>query len=340
MKTKKGFTLIELLAVIVILAIIALIATPIIVGVINDAKKNAFLDTGYGMIEAAKLYYAGQYGNDDFIGKTFNFSKNIDDLKLSGEKPGGGLLSIDKDGTQSFMVWNKDKSFCMTKDFSEEKIKIEDFGTSKCKNSLVENMTGFMKDQSGKGNDGINYGAILNKGYATFDGKSYIDAGFSSYDFKDTATVVVRFKKSSFTPGKYETLLSNWENAGVGISTKGEVIRFGAYSKNFVELATTKLSSNQYYTIVGVYNNEALFLYMDGVLVSKATIAENVKVAPVPIYVGSNPQADGSIYEAFTGDISDALVFDRAMTEEEVKQYFTNEIPLIKDEKLLFQYKF
>ena len=37
----KGFTLIELLAVIVILAIIALIATPIILGIINDAKKQS-----------------------------------------------------------------------------------------------------------------------------------------------------------------------------------------------------------------------------------------------------------------------------------------------------------
>ena len=38
---RKGFTLIELLAVIVILAIIALIATPIILGIINDARKEA-----------------------------------------------------------------------------------------------------------------------------------------------------------------------------------------------------------------------------------------------------------------------------------------------------------
>ena len=37
----KGFTLIELLAVIVILAIIALIATPIILGIINDARTQA-----------------------------------------------------------------------------------------------------------------------------------------------------------------------------------------------------------------------------------------------------------------------------------------------------------
>ena len=38
---KKGFTLIELLAVIIILAIVALIATPIVLDVVNDAKKSA-----------------------------------------------------------------------------------------------------------------------------------------------------------------------------------------------------------------------------------------------------------------------------------------------------------
>ena len=45
----KGFTLIELLAVIVILAIIALIATPIIIGIINDSKKQS-------TIRSAELY--------------------------------------------------------------------------------------------------------------------------------------------------------------------------------------------------------------------------------------------------------------------------------------------
>ena len=48
----KGFTLIELLAVIVILAIIALIATPIILGIINDARESAKKRT-------AELCYTG-----------------------------------------------------------------------------------------------------------------------------------------------------------------------------------------------------------------------------------------------------------------------------------------
>lgn len=41
MKSNKGFTLIELLAVIVILAIIALIATPMVLNTIEDARKGA-----------------------------------------------------------------------------------------------------------------------------------------------------------------------------------------------------------------------------------------------------------------------------------------------------------
>ncbi len=49
---RKGFTLIELLAVIVILAIIALIATPIILNIVEDSKKSA-------ATESARLYVDG-----------------------------------------------------------------------------------------------------------------------------------------------------------------------------------------------------------------------------------------------------------------------------------------
>ena len=55
----RGFTLIELLAVIVILAIIALIATPIVLGIIDDAKAETntrsasfivdYVETAYGV---------------------------------------------------------------------------------------------------------------------------------------------------------------------------------------------------------------------------------------------------------------------------------------------------
>lgn len=41
MRNKKGFTLIELIAVLVILAILALIVTPIVMRIINDARRSA-----------------------------------------------------------------------------------------------------------------------------------------------------------------------------------------------------------------------------------------------------------------------------------------------------------
>ena len=55
---KKGFTLIELLAVIIILAIIALIATPIILNVINDARKSAGLSEASMILSGNNNYCA------------------------------------------------------------------------------------------------------------------------------------------------------------------------------------------------------------------------------------------------------------------------------------------
>ena len=56
MKNKKGFTLMELLAVIVILAVLALITTPIILSLINETKINAFKDSLSMAIRSSDLY--------------------------------------------------------------------------------------------------------------------------------------------------------------------------------------------------------------------------------------------------------------------------------------------
>lgn len=56
-KNNKGFTLIELLAVIVILAIIALIAVPIVLNLIERARKGSYQDSAYALRKAADNYY-------------------------------------------------------------------------------------------------------------------------------------------------------------------------------------------------------------------------------------------------------------------------------------------
>lgn len=49
---KKGFTLIELLAVIVIISVVAMIAVPIILNVINNSKKEAIKQSAVGYVDA------------------------------------------------------------------------------------------------------------------------------------------------------------------------------------------------------------------------------------------------------------------------------------------------
>ena len=55
---KKGFTLIELLAVIIILAIVALIATPIILNVVDDARQSAARSEASMIVSGVNNYCA------------------------------------------------------------------------------------------------------------------------------------------------------------------------------------------------------------------------------------------------------------------------------------------
>lgn len=117
MKTNsKGFTLIELLAVIVILAVIALIATPLIMGTITKAKKNSAVDSAYGYMKAVEQAIGEHQVDDptgafDVAGKTFKTSDNgatitttaYPDLEITvnykGSEPtDGGTLTYDANG--------------------------------------------------------------------------------------------------------------------------------------------------------------------------------------------------------------------------------------------------
>lgn len=71
MKNTKGFTLIELLAVIVILAIIALIATPMVLNTIDKAKEGAIKASAYNVISAVETQIATEMLEDT----TKSFSK-------------------------------------------------------------------------------------------------------------------------------------------------------------------------------------------------------------------------------------------------------------------------
>ena len=98
-KNKKyGFTLIELLAVIVILSVIALITTPLILNVINDAKKSAAVDSAYEYLKA--IEYSGSISeitsNSGLSDGIYKVSDLADKVNVKGTKPTYGTITIEK----------------------------------------------------------------------------------------------------------------------------------------------------------------------------------------------------------------------------------------------------
>ncbi len=94
---KKGFTLIELLAVIVILAIIALIVTPVVTKVIDGTKLSALKSSANGLLDSAKLYSMQKRPNNllrfDIINSEITSSEN-ETLEYTG-KAENGVVVID-----------------------------------------------------------------------------------------------------------------------------------------------------------------------------------------------------------------------------------------------------
>ena len=93
---KKGFTLIELLAVIVILAIIALIATPITLGIINNAKEKAFEQTINGIVKSATIKSTMQKIENEILYKYENNKWVENKLNIDGGIPKYVEIKIDK----------------------------------------------------------------------------------------------------------------------------------------------------------------------------------------------------------------------------------------------------
>ncbi|MDD3391922.1 MAG: prepilin-type N-terminal cleavage/methylation domain-containing protein [Bacilli bacterium] len=125
---KNGFTLIELLAVIVILAIIALIATPLIMNIINEAQIGAFEDSSYAIINAAEQGYAASLISDTTSelteysytdGERTIVAGNVE-INYKGSNPSNGRMLINEDGNVAIAFYSK--GYCTTKSYAASKV--------------------------------------------------------------------------------------------------------------------------------------------------------------------------------------------------------------------------
>lgn len=140
---KKGFTLVELLAVIVIIAVIALITTPIVFGTIQDAKENALKDTAHGLVTAAGTYQAEMQGLNKNSALTINYKTSSAEqkslLKTKGKLPDAGELKIDNNGKVTLALWSDDAKVCVVKQTNAKEIKVNE-NIKNAENCIIANI--------------------------------------------------------------------------------------------------------------------------------------------------------------------------------------------------------
>ena len=158
---KKGFTLIELLAVIVILAIIALIASPIIIGLIDDARKESFKSSAYGIVKAGEILYSKDMMNNTKEEVVFTYNNgeetsSVDNkqLEYNGAKPDSGNVFINEDGKIAIIIYNG--TYCAEKGYDESEIRITSKSKEECKITLPFECGNTLFDSR----DGLSYTTI------------------------------------------------------------------------------------------------------------------------------------------------------------------------------------
>ena len=362
---KKGFTLVELLAVIAILAILVIIALPNVIGMFRIAKKNSFmteLKNIVGVVEESWM-------NDSL----FKTSKQVSYSRSGGRNCGSSLdlsgrteldyyVEVNKHGKiTKFYATDGTYQFTSTSeglqktDITEvqvvgeldpsEIIKVTCNGIS-----IGGNQISTITDKSGNGNNATNYGGEYNSedGTYTTNGKtSYANLGLTKHDFGNSATVVLRAKINSLHSGT-NSIFNNFEGAGLGFEAESSKKYFfqvyvnGAYRRAYIP---TGVEIDKMMTVVGTYDGNDVKVYKDGELVGTTHSVGVIKVSPFPFLLGTNPGSatnmNSNVHYSYTNiTATDALIYDRTLSDEEIKTYFSGEIKNYSSNKLLVSYKF
>lgn len=102
MRWNKGFTLIELMGVLIVIAVVALIASPIALNVMNKSQEKSFTLEMNNLVKAARHYYSDHQLeiSSNVVFNYQNDGKNSagEMLSLSGTRPTTGTVTITPTG--------------------------------------------------------------------------------------------------------------------------------------------------------------------------------------------------------------------------------------------------
>jgi len=199
------------------------------------------------------------------------------------------------------------------------------------------------KDFSGKGNDGTIYGAVATAGKIgqalSFDGVgNYVDCGKTAGNLGTDPFTIECWVKSENNEASYfiEKRQKDGHQWLFTLSVGKPYFNYNDGNSNYAyKVSNTVLQQGQWYHLAAVVDRPSSYLpiiYVNGV-VGKGRIGQhgNPETANMDntgnLYFGRNTYRNAKNY--FNGSIDEVRIYNRALTETEIKNHYENENPSI-----------
>ena len=171
----------------------------------------------------------------------------------------------------------------------------------------------------------------------------YVSLGLENFEFQNSMSTVIRFKLNSITSNVQQDLISSVEaqkGYSVYLGKNGKIygrIGFEGESNYIYTDNGPKLSTNTWYTAVLTYDGTKMNMYINGGQVGTAAKTGNINPSILPITLGGNPEVSGAIIEHSSETVKSVLIYNDALTSEEIKKYFSEEITDYPKDNLLVE---
>ena len=175
--------------------------------------------------------------------------------------------------------------------------------------------------------DGIVGGALA------FDGDGdYVDISKDpNFDIKNQITVSAWIKVSAFDR-EWQAIVAkgdrawrlqrNWDKNTLEFACSGLVVPGTDWGQIY---GTTDVNDGHWHHVAGVYDEEKLYLYIDGNLDASAEAPGTIRVNDEPVYIGENSQVPNRYWN---GLIDNVRIYSYALSAEEISEIAQNALLL------------